>query len=176
MPLRSRTPSAPCSWTTSSPASSASGAVRPWRRPAPRVSWSRPGSGCTAVRRAVGVGAEPAGADEPVVITTDLVKVYEPMPTWVRLLVRGASQAPVRALDGVSLSIHRGQICAIVGPNGAGKSTLFRILTGLTSATSGQVTVLGLDCNEPAQARRASSGFMPADDRSLLLRLSCRDN
>ncbi|MFE1664373.1 ATP-binding cassette domain-containing protein [Microbacterium sp. P02] len=49
-----------------------------------------------------------------------------------------------RALDGLDLSVERGQIHGFLGPNGAGKSTTIRILLGLARATSGEASVFGL--------------------------------
>jgi len=47
----------------------------------------------------------------------------------------------VRALEGVSVRFDPGAVHAVIGPNGSGKTTLFRILLGLTSASSGTVSV-----------------------------------
>jgi ABC-2 type transport system ATP-binding protein len=82
----------------------------------------------------------------------------------------------VAALDDVSFALHPGEICAVVGPNGAGKSTLFRILIGLTTATSGDVEVLGIPAAKAGAAVRRQIGFASADDRSLLLRQTCYHN
>ncbi len=49
----------------------------------------------------------------------------------------------VKALDGVSLRVSRGEIYGLLGPNGAGKTTLIRMLVGLLEAQAGTVTVLG---------------------------------
>lgn len=50
-----------------------------------------------------------------------------------------------RALDGVTFSVPRGQLCALLGPNGAGKTTTIHILLGITLPTEGRLTVLGHD-------------------------------
>jgi ABC-2 type transport system ATP-binding protein len=55
----------------------------------------------------------------------------------------------VKAVDGLHLTVRRGEIVALLGPNGAGKSTAANLLLGLLRPTSGRVTVLG---RRPADA------------------------
>jgi ABC-2 type transport system ATP-binding protein len=52
---------------------------------------------------------------------------------------------PVRAVDGVSLLAKGGEFIALLGPNGAGKTTLFQLLSGLFTADSGRIEVMGHD-------------------------------
>ncbi len=59
----------------------------------------------------------------------------------------------VRALDGVSLSVSRGQFVAIMGASGSGKSTLLHLMAGLTQATTGKVTVNGHDLGAMSDAK-----------------------
>ncbi|MBN1398964.1 MAG: ABC transporter ATP-binding protein [Bacteroidetes bacterium] len=53
--------------------------------------------------------------------------------------------SPVRALNGISFNVEKGQIFGLLGPNGAGKSTAIKILTTLLSPTSGTAIVGGYD-------------------------------
>src|SRR5437763_9451432 len=53
--------------------------------------------------------------------------------------------ADVKAVDGLDLSVVKGECFGLLGPNGAGKTTTIEILEGLTPADSGDVEVLGLD-------------------------------
>ncbi|MFB6090173.1 MAG: ABC transporter ATP-binding protein [Halobellus sp.] len=73
------------------------------------------------------------------------------------------SYGDVTALDGVSLSVDRGDVFGLVGPNGAGKTTLVRALTG-TTAVEGSVSVLGEDPTDidPARIGLLPQSFAPA--------------
>jgi ABC-2 type transport system ATP-binding protein len=120
--------------------------------------------------------APPATGAEDVIVLSGLTKVYEPTPRWMRVLARTHIKSDVVALDGVDLTVRAGDICAIVGPNGAGKTTLFRIMVGLTTATSGTGYILGLDVGRDSEQVRQVVGWMPSEDRSLLMRATCREN
>ena len=54
-------------------------------------------------------------------------------------------QAVVRALDGVSLTVARGEFVGLLGTSGSGKSTLLNLIAGLDQATSGELLVFGQD-------------------------------
>jgi len=81
----------------------------------------------------------------PALDATDLVKTYP-----------GGKGAPIRALDGLSVSVPAGSVFALLGPNGAGKSTAVKILTTLSRADSGRAVVAGHDvATAPDRVRRS---------------------
>src|SRR5436853_343888 len=75
----------------------------------------------------------PEATDSTAVRTIALRRVYQ------------SRRESVVALDGIDLSVARGEIFGILGPNGAGKTTLIKILVTLLLPTSGQAFVDGLD-------------------------------
>jgi len=71
-------------------------------------------------------------------------------------LYREGRADEVRAVDGITLAVKRGEIFGLLGPNGAGKTTLLKVLTTLARPTSGRATVLGHDVvRSPLAVRRA---------------------
>ena len=79
--------------------------------------------------------------------------------------IYGSGDTEVRALDGVNLSVERGEFVAIVGTSGSGKSTLLHMLGGLDRPTGGSVTVDGKDIfslkdEELTIFRRRKIGFV----------------
>jgi ABC-2 type transport system ATP-binding protein len=68
---------------------------------------------------------------------------------------------PVRAVDGISFAVDRGEIVGVLGPNGAGKSTTLRILTSYLSASSGTATVAGFDVMTESDGVRQNIGYLP---------------
>ncbi len=95
-------------------------------------------------------GSLPADStpDEKLVEVRGLVKVYGPA---------------TRALDGIDLDIHAGQIFALLGPNGAGKTTLMRILTTQLRPTAGRASIFGRDVVRRAAEVRALIGYVPQE-------------
>ena len=69
----------------------------------------------------------------------------------------------LRALDGVSLTIGRGEFFGLLGPNGAGKTTLINILAGLVVATGGAARVMGHDVVGEYRAARRALGVVPQE-------------
>lgn len=67
------------------------------------------------------------------------------------------------ALKGVNLDIREGEILALLGPNGAGKTTLISTVCGITTATSGSVTVGGHDIQREYRAARSMIGLVPQE-------------
>lgn len=82
---------------------------------------------------------------EDVITTEDLWFYYDHVPV----------------LEGVNLSVHRGDYLAIIGPNGGGKTTLLRLILGLAAPSKGRITVLG---QSPAQASW-ELGYVPQHAR-----------
>src|SRR6202161_1487765 len=83
--------------------------------------------------------------------TTHLTKVYKDF--WGR--------DKVRALDDLTLDIHRGEVFGLLGPNGSGKSTTIKLMLGLIFPTHGSATILGHAAGDTAINERI--GFLPEE-------------
>ncbi|SIN92258.1 amino acid/amide ABC transporter ATP-binding protein 1, HAAT family [Bradyrhizobium erythrophlei] len=98
---------------------------------------------------------------EPILTLTDAVVAFDAL----------------RAVDGVSLSVPRGQRRAIIGPNGAGKTTLFNAIAGMVPPTSGRIMFDGHDITKLPPHRRAQLGISRTFQiTNLFPTLSVQDN
>jgi ABC-2 type transport system ATP-binding protein len=68
---------------------------------------------------------------------------------------------PIKAVDGISFSVRRGEVLGFLGPNGAGKSTTMKIVTGFLSADSGRIAVGGEDIAANPIAAKRRIGYLP---------------
>ena len=83
--------------------------------------------------------------------TQNLVKIYTDF--WGR--------PKVRALHGLNLTVHQGEIFGLLGPNGSGKTTTIKIMLGLLTPTRGRVSVLGHASDEVRKNR--DIGYLPEE-------------
>ena len=88
-----------------------------------------------------------------IIETTNLVKDYK------------QAGRPLRVLDGVNLTVEKGEFMAIMGPSGSGKSTLLNMIGALDRPTSGSVLIDGVDIstlsdNDLAELRNREIGFI----------------
>ncbi len=93
------------------------------------------------------------GAQSPIIEVKNLYKIYK------------LGEERVRALNGVSFKIRRGQFCSIVGTSGSGKSTLLNMLAGLEPPTKGEILLIGEHIenkkeNQLVKFRREHVGFI----------------
>jgi ABC-2 type transport system ATP-binding protein len=84
---------------------------------------------------------------DPVIDVRDLTKHY----------------ADIKAVDGISFEVEKGEMFSLLGPNGAGKTTTVEILEGLRDPTSGQARVLGVDVRSGYRKIRERVGVLPQD-------------
>jgi ABC-2 type transport system ATP-binding protein len=68
---------------------------------------------------------------------------------------------PIRAVDGVSFRVNRGEILGFLGPNGAGKSTTMKMLTGFIRPDAGTASLDGIDVTTNPVGVKAKIGYLP---------------
>jgi peptide/nickel transport system ATP-binding protein len=88
----------------------------------------------------------------PLVSVRDIRQAFDVSKPWLNRIVEGGERQFLRAVDGVSFDIARGETFALVGESGSGKSTVARIVVGLLRPTAGEVTIEGVSMSDPKQA------------------------
>jgi len=82
------------------------------------------------------------------VAVRDLRKVFDVSKPWLERTLERAPKQYLKAVDGLSFDIRRGETFALVGESGSGKSTVARMVVGLLPATAGTVTVDGVSMTD----------------------------
>ncbi len=119
-------------------------------------------------------GSRPAAAIEARGLTKVFSHGRRTMMDRVRR--RPDERQRVAAVDGIDLSVARGEIFGVLGPNGAGKTTTLRMLSTLLEPTSGEARVMGLDVVRQARDVRRTIGTVLSGDRSVYWKLTAREN
>lgn len=81
----------------------------------------------------------------------------------IKSLYKTYQDGKVKALNGVDLTIYKGEIFGLLGPNGAGKSTLINILTTLANKTEGEIMVNGIDFAQFPSEAKTYLGVVPQE-------------
>lgn len=76
----------------------------------------------------------------------------------------------VRAVDDLSFTVNKGEIVGFIGPNGSGKTTTIKMLTGILTADSGDISVNGFDIQKQPLDAKKNIGYI-ADNPDMFLRL-----
>src|SRR5688572_33416281 len=82
-----------------------------------------------------------------------------PVPSMIRVESLEKRYGDVRAVDGVSFAVERGEVVGFLGPNGAGKTTTMRCLAGTLFPDAGRVVIAGCDVRPDELASRRHVGY-----------------
>src|SRR5690606_23484890 len=93
--------------------------------------------------------------DDSASIIMKVEEISKHFPVQASLLdkIQGKEAPPIRAVDGINLSIRQGQTLGLVGESGSGKTTLSRVIIGLQERTGGKIELLGMDIRNAVRER-----------------------
>lgn len=87
----------------------------------------------------------------PMLRVTNLKRVFDVSPPWLNRVLEGKGKSIVRAVDGVSFEINKGETFSLVGESGCGKSTVARLIVGLYEPSEGEINFEGVNIGPAAE-------------------------
>ncbi|MEC9346411.1 MAG: oligopeptide/dipeptide ABC transporter ATP-binding protein [Pseudomonadota bacterium] len=90
----------------------------------------------------------------PLLKVDDLARWFDVSPPWLNRVIERRPRAVVKAVDGVSFEIGKGETFSLVGESGCGKSTVARLVVGLYNPTRGTISYEGRDLSDAAARAR----------------------
>jgi len=106
----------------------------------------------------------------------NLKKTFPVFRNYGEVLKKPFERRTVSVLDGINLSVKKGELFGVLGQNGAGKTTLLKILATLILPDAGDITVNGYDVIKEPDKVRTSVGYVISEERSFYWRLTGRQN
>jgi peptide/nickel transport system ATP-binding protein len=88
---------------------------------------------------------------KPLLEVKDLARDFDVSRPWLNRVIEGSSRQILKAVDGVSFTINRGETLSLVGESGCGKSTVARLICGLYPPSRGSIVFDGVDLAKIAQ-------------------------
>jgi ABC-2 type transport system ATP-binding protein len=119
---------------------------------------------------------DPKDVPSPVIEVRGLVKRYPQARRYREMLLHPFRKKEITALDGIGLTVERGEVFGLLGPNGAGKTTFVKILATLVLPTEGTVCVEGRNVETDGRQIRQRVGYVVSEERSFYWRLTGRQN
>ncbi len=87
-------------------------------------------------------------SEAPFVQVRDLRRVFDVSKPWLNRVLESSPRQYLKAVDGVSFDIRKGETFALVGESGSGKSTVARMVVGLLPPSDGTVSIAGISMND----------------------------
>src|SRR5262249_56657642 len=91
----------------------------------------------------------------PLVVAKNLRRVFDVSKPWLNRVLEGGHLEYLKAVDGVTFDIRKGETFALVGESGSGKTTVARMVVGLLSPTAGDVVIDGVSMTDAKQSQES---------------------